>query len=38
MNIKKSLTWVITGSLLLVSAISAEPPKGEKGAGKTGIE
>ena len=35
MNIKKSLTWVITGSLLLVSAISAEPPKGEKGAGKT---
>jgi hypothetical protein len=35
MNIKKSLTWVITGSLLLVSAISAEPPKGDKSAGKT---
>jgi len=35
MNIKKTLAWVITGSLLLVSAVSAEPPKGDKSAGKT---
>ena len=35
MNIKKTLTWAITGSLLLVSAVSAEVPKGDKNAGKT---
>ena len=35
MNIKKTLAWVITGSLLLATAISAEPPKGDKSAGKT---
>ena len=35
MNIKKTLTWAITGSLLLATAISAEPPKGDKSAGKT---
>ena len=35
MNIKKSLTWSITSALLLVSAVSAEPPKGDKSAGKT---
>ena len=35
MNIKKTLAWAITGSLLLVSAVSAEVPKGDKNAGKT---
>ena len=35
MNIKKTLAWAITGSLLLATAISAEPPKGDKSAGKT---
>jgi len=35
MNIKKTLAWAITGSLLLATAVSAEPPKGEKNAGKT---
>ena len=35
MNIKKTLVWAITGSLLLATAISAEPPKGDKSAGKT---
>ena len=35
MNIKKTLTWAIAGSLLLVSAVTAEPPKGDKNAGKT---
>ena len=34
MNIKKSLTWVITSILLLVSVLSAEPPRGDKDAGK----
>jgi len=35
MKIKKTLAWAITGSLLLATAISAEPPKGDKSAGKT---
>ena len=35
MNFKKSITWVIASSLLLLSAISAEEIKGDKAAGKT---
>ena len=35
MNFKKSLTWALTGTFLLVSTVSAEPPKGDKNAGKT---
>ena len=35
MNFKKSLTWALTSTFLLVSTVSAEPPKGDKDAGKT---
>ena len=35
MNFKKSIIWVITSALLLISVISAEETKGDKDAGKT---
>ena len=35
MNFKKSIIWVITSALLLISVISAEVPRGDKDAGKT---
>ena len=35
MNFKKSITWALTSTFLLVSTVSAEPPKGDKDAGKT---
>ena len=35
MTIKKTLTSLITATFLLVSAISAEPPRGEKSSGST---
>jgi len=34
MNFKKSIAWAITINLLLVSAMTAEPPRGDKNAGK----
>ena len=34
MNFKKSLTWALTGTFLLAT-VTAEPPKGDKNAGKT---
>ena len=35
MNFKKSIIWVITSTLLLVSAVSAEVPRKDRDAGKT---
>ena len=35
MNFKKSITWALASTFLLVSTVSAEPPKGDKNAGKT---
>ena len=35
MNFKKSIIWVITSALLLISVISAEETRGDKDAGKT---
>ena len=35
MNFKKSIIWVITSTLLLVSVISAEVPRKDRDAGKT---
>ena len=35
MNFKKSIIWVITSTLLLVSVISADVPRKDRDAGKT---
>ena len=35
MNLKKSITWAITGLFIFASALSAEEIKGDKTAGKT---
>jgi len=35
MNFKKSIIWVITSTLLLVSVVSAEVPRRDRDAGKT---
>ena len=35
MNLKKSITWAVTGLFIFASALSAEEIKGDKTAGKT---
>ena len=35
MNLKKSITWAVTGLFIFASALQAEEIKGDKTAGKT---